>query len=113
MSGACRSIDRGTLGLEGRISGIMTRPPARSAYVGHMKCRRARHRRRRTMSGAMTISDESLERFIALCEDISGQRPTPAEARPMAIRLLELYRLITLPIPGEPPKQVPTEREVA
>lgn len=61
----------------------------------------------------MTISDESLEDFISICENIDGQRPTPEEARPIAIRLLELYRLITQAIPDEPPGQAQTGRGAA
>jgi len=61
----------------------------------------------------MTISDQGLEDLISLCEVIGGRRPTPEEVRPIAVRLLELYRLITQPISDGPPAQAQIESEAA
>lgn len=61
----------------------------------------------------MTISEESLQRFIALCEEAYGRRLTPEEARPAAVRLVELYRLLTRPAPAAPQAPALAGREAA
>lgn len=59
----------------------------------------------------MTISEESLQRFITLCEEMDGRRLTPEEARPAAVRLVELYHLLTQPAPAAPRAPAPDVRE--
>ena len=45
----------------------------------------------------MTVSDASLEEFIALWEVVYGERLSTEQARPIAIRLVRLFRLIMRP----------------
>jgi len=51
--------------------------------------------------GIMAISDKRLSEFIAIYEAVFGESLTPDEARPIADRLVTVYRLLTRP-PNEP-----------
>lgn len=55
----------------------------------------------------MQIADERLEDFISRWEAAVGERLTSDEARPIAVRLVRFYELITRPIPevaASPPR---------
>ena len=47
------------------------------------------------------MSDPRLEEFIALWEQVYGERLTAGEARPIATRVVQFYRLIMQPLPAE------------
>lgn len=50
----------------------------------------------------MIIPDDSLDDFIDRYERAYGERLSREEARPIATRVLDVYRLITQPLPGGP-----------
>ncbi len=49
----------------------------------------------------MIIPDDRLDDFIDRYERVYGERLSREEARPVATRVLDLYRLITQPLPDE------------
>ena len=49
----------------------------------------------------MAISDKRLDDFIERYEKVYGERITRDEARPIATRLVTIYRVITKPLPSE------------
>ncbi len=48
----------------------------------------------------MAISQARLEEFIAIYEQVYGDRLSSEDARPIATRLVTVYRLIMQPPPG-------------
>ena len=61
----------------------------------------------------MTIPEASLEEFISIYEQIYGDRLSHEEARPMATKLVDLFRLITRPLSEEFDSRGRTAREAA
>jgi hypothetical protein len=49
----------------------------------------------------MLLRDEDIEKFIAAYKDDTGETLRVEEAREIAGRLLELYRLLARPLPSE------------
>jgi hypothetical protein len=65
------------------------------------------------MNAIMAIPEADLEEFIGIYEQICGEHLSREEARPIATQLVDLFRLLTQPLPDEPGPLVQTGREAA
>ena len=57
----------------------------------------------------MSISEERLNEFIRIWEEVYGERLSVGEARETAGRLVRFYRLITRPLPENPAAEAAPE----